>query len=294
MRNTYMMDTSCPRCLASLVAPAAFALCVLGHAQPSVAQQSEPKTFSSAGEASRALVQAVQNHDEAALDAILGTGRDVTSSGDESVDKLEREQFAQKYQEMHRLVQEPDGTTVLYIGAENWPFPIPLTSDKGGWSFDAKKGAEEILFRQIGENEGTAIEVCRTLVAAKEQEREIESDPIREYARTFVGGPTESTDATAAGGTRGQPALPRILLSSLERSTGKDDGRDERQECVRRQKLCRRGVCRLSCRLPIVGSHDVHRDEGRNVYERDLGPETATLARDIKGRSPASAWTAVK
>ena len=263
MRNTYMMDTSFRRRLASLVAPAAFALCVLGHAQPSVAQQSQPKTFSSAGEASRALLQAVQNHDEAALDAILGTGRDVTSSGDESVDKLEREQFAQKYQEMHRLVQEPDGTTVLYIGAENWPFPIPLTSGKGGWSFDAKRGSQEILFRQIGENEGTAIEVCRTLVEAKEQERETESDPIREYARTLVGGRAESTDATARRRYRGQPALPRVLLSSPERSTGKDDGRDDRHPCVRRQELGRRGVRRLSCRVPILGSHDVHRDEGR-------------------------------
>jgi Protein of unknown function (DUF2950) len=48
----------------------------------------------------------------------------VTSSGDEVNDKLEREQFTQKYQEMHRLVREADGNTILYLGAENWPFPI--------------------------------------------------------------------------------------------------------------------------------------------------------------------------
>ena len=84
---------------------------------------------------------------------ILGCGKDVISSNDAVEDKLEREQFIQKYREMHRLVREPEGRTVLYIGAENWPFPIPLASKSGAWYFDADAGKQEILFRRIGENE---------------------------------------------------------------------------------------------------------------------------------------------
>ena len=95
---------------------------------------------------SQGFVQAVQNHDEQALEAILVAGREVTSTGDDTVDRLEREQFSQKYQEMHRFVRETDGTTVLYIGAENWPFPIPLASRNGRWHFDARTGSPEILF----------------------------------------------------------------------------------------------------------------------------------------------------
>ena len=101
-------------------------LLVAGFAGSSFAQESQPRTFSTPGEASDALFQAAQKEDEPALESILGAGKEVTSSSDEEEDKLEREQFCQKYQEMHRLVQEPDGSTVLYIGAENWPFPIPL------------------------------------------------------------------------------------------------------------------------------------------------------------------------
>src|ERR1022692_5047564 len=80
-------------------------LLVMGFAGASFAQESpQPRTFSSPGEASDALFQAAQKQDEPALEAILGAGKEITSSRDEVEDKLEREQFSQKYQEMHRLV----------------------------------------------------------------------------------------------------------------------------------------------------------------------------------------------
>jgi hypothetical protein len=120
-----------------MMASVVFSLMVFGYARLSFAQQSAPKTFASAGEASNALFQAVQSDDEQALQGILGAGREVTSSSDEIEDKLERDGFVQKYQEMHRLVLEPDKTTVLYVGAENWPFPIPLVAENGRCHFDS-------------------------------------------------------------------------------------------------------------------------------------------------------------
>src|ERR1700692_1955509 len=131
-------------------------LLVVGFAKSSFAQEAQPKTFASAGVAANALFEATQKQDEHALEAILGAGKEVTSSSDEVEDKLERERFSQKYEEMHRLVREPDGSTVLYIGAENWPFPVPLLSKNGEWYFDSETGTQEILFRRIGENEAVA------------------------------------------------------------------------------------------------------------------------------------------
>src|SRR5882724_4382475 len=125
-------------CMAVL---AALVLLVVGYSRLSLAQKSGPATFSSPGEASNALFQAVQNSDEETLERILGAGKEVTSSSDEIEDKLERERFSQKFQEMHRLVREPDGTTVLYIGAENWPFPIPLVSKNRAWYFYSEQSA---------------------------------------------------------------------------------------------------------------------------------------------------------
>jgi hypothetical protein len=85
---------------------------------------------------------------------------------------------------MHRLVREADGSTVLYVGAENWPFPVPLTSNQGQWYFDSKAGMQEIRFRQVGKNEVTAIRICDEFVRAEKQDKATATgaDPTSQYA----------------------------------------------------------------------------------------------------------------
>src|SRR2546430_17385779 len=112
------------------------------------------------------------------------------------------ERFGQKYQEMHRLVREPDGTTVLYIGAENWPFPIPLVSKNGAWYFDSDSGKQEIMFRRVGENEATAIEVCEEFAMAKNgaDAKAASEDPITRFAESL-----SSASAANAGSKESNP-----------------------------------------------------------------------------------------
>jgi hypothetical protein len=145
----------------------ASALLLAVPVKPCLAGALGQTTFPSPDDASRALVSAVQEHNERAVGKILGAGSDLISSDDKAEDTLERERFVQKYQEMHRWVRESGGPTTLYIGAENWPFPIPLVSRDGVWRFDSKAGSDEIRFRRVGENEVTAIGVCDTLITAK-------------------------------------------------------------------------------------------------------------------------------
>ena len=112
------------------------------------------------------LFQAVRQNDGAAVERMLGGPSELASSGDPAQDKVDREMFVQKYQEMHRLGRDADGSETLYIGAENWPFPIPVVKINGAWHFDSVAGVKEVLFRRIGENELTAIALCHELVAA--------------------------------------------------------------------------------------------------------------------------------
>ena len=148
-----------------------------------LAQQQGQKTFSSAEEASNALVTAAQSNDEKTMLEILGPdGKQIVASGDEAEDAQSRANFVQRYQEMHRLVKEPDGTTVLYIGAKNWPTPIPLMNNGKLWYFDTDAGKREILYRRIGRNEISAIRVCQELVAA---EKEYHSAQHAEYAQNI-------------------------------------------------------------------------------------------------------------
>src|SRR5207245_10540149 len=95
-------------------------------APSAMAQQPGQPTFTSAAEAIQTLFQAVQSRNEETIANILGGPTDLTSSRDQVQDELDRELFVQKFQEMHRLAREPDGSVGIYIGAENWPFPIPL------------------------------------------------------------------------------------------------------------------------------------------------------------------------
>src|SRR5262245_60981742 len=100
----------------------------VGHA---TAQQASQRTFESPGKAATALFDAAKSGDTKALMQIFGPeSKELLASGDPVADKGNREQIVKKYEEMHRLVTEPDKSVILYIGAENWPFPIPIVSKK--------------------------------------------------------------------------------------------------------------------------------------------------------------------
>src|SRR5580704_2500309 len=148
------------------------------------AQQPSQKTYPSAEAASQALIAAVDKNEEKAILEVLGQdGKPVVSSGDPAEDKENRSNFCQKFRTMHRLVTEPDGTTTLYIGAENWPTPIPIVKKGDHWYFDTDAGKQEILYRRIGKNELSAIHVSRELVAAQ---KEYFAKFGNEYAQKFV------------------------------------------------------------------------------------------------------------
>jgi len=137
-------------------------------ARAALAQESGQKTFSSAAEAADAFAAAVQNNDEAAMLAILGpSARDLISSGDPVADKERHDTFSAKYRASHQFAGAADGRTFLYIGAENWPTPIPLRQNGSQWYFDTDYGKQEILFRRIGANELDVIKVCGAIADAQ-------------------------------------------------------------------------------------------------------------------------------
>ena len=99
---------------------------------PALSQVSDQPVFPTSADASEHLFNAVKSNDEKAIASILGGPTELTSSGDQSEDKADREMFVRKYQEMHRVALDGAGSLTLYIGAENWPFPIPLVVKNRG------------------------------------------------------------------------------------------------------------------------------------------------------------------
>jgi len=127
----------------------------------SMAELLSQEKFASPDEACQALYSAVESGNAAAIGRVLGGAEELTSSGDLEEDKLDRETFLRKYRQMHRLVREPDGTVLLYIGAENWPFPVPLVPKNSKWYFDTDAGTQEILLRRVGEDESATVMIAK-------------------------------------------------------------------------------------------------------------------------------------
>jgi hypothetical protein len=270
-------------------------LLVISSASLSLAQKSTQETFPSAEEAGHALFVAVQSDNEQAVTKILGGGKELVSSADEVEDKLDREQFAKKYEEMHRLAREPDGSTVLYIGAENWPFPIPLMSKAGAWYFDSATGAEEILFRRIGENEATAIETCHALVrAGKRHEAATTSkDAIIQYAQTLVSA-HETNAGNNAPASKDETSGPfqgyyfRVLAAPRKSGAGAQGNVSDLGTTSGYTFIAYPTEYRSSGILTfVVTSEDV-------VYEKDLGPNTEKLAKKMTARTSTSRWRAAE
>ena len=225
---------------------------------PAFAEQSSPTTFPSAQAASHALFEAVKNHDETAIGQILGAPQTPEERRDE--EHLEHEQFAEKYTQMHRLRPERKGQMVLYIGAENWPFPIPLVSQNNTWHFDFPAGEKEIMFRRIGENEMTAIEVCRALATAQRNPKAHEDDELLAKLLT--------DDASG-----GAPALYRGYHFRVLNRHGKD--------------------------ITVVAYPSLYRSSGvmtfianqhAAVHAKDLGTNTTELAQGITTYHPDKSW----
>jgi hypothetical protein len=137
---------------------------------PAVSFGQTPKTFDSAEAAAQALIGTAEKDDVAGLSALFGpAGKDVLTSGDPEQDQRERAEFAHLARNKHQL--EPDemnaAVTILSIGSEGWPFPVPIVRSKDKWSFDASQGAIEMRARSIGANELDAIEICAGYVVAQ-------------------------------------------------------------------------------------------------------------------------------
>ena len=127
------------------------------------------KTFSSPEEAVKAAVAAARSNNDKELLAIFGLqAKDLLFSGDAVADRQRREEFLAAYNEKNRLAKEGENT-ILIVGKQDWPLPIPLVRKGQSWVFDTEKGREEILNRRIGGNELFTIQ---TLLAVVDAERE--------------------------------------------------------------------------------------------------------------------------
>jgi len=293
--------------VAILIASVAFGLATVARA----AQDSFPTPQAAVD----ALIAAAKNSNAAAANEILGPdAKEAISSGDPVADKAGREQFIAGYDRMHRLAYNTDNQVILYIGAENWPFPIPIVKRGEGWEFDTPAGLKELLFRRIGSNELFTIAALRTLVDAQKQyadaqgggklyAQQIMSTPGTHdglYWKAAVGEPESPigplvAEATAAGygPSSGKTKPFHGYLYRLLTSQGVSAPGGPENYIVDGKMIKGFAFLAYPSDYRSTGVMTFQVNEDGVVLQKDLGKNTVALASQIKDFSPDKSWTPV-
>jgi hypothetical protein len=170
---------------ASLCVGTIAAMVLLTSASP--AQQAYP----SPEDAAAALAAAVKTGTRSAMLKVLGKdGRDIVESGDDVADAEARQRFLAAYDAKHSIKTEGNKKATLILGADDFPFPIPLVNYNTGWEFDPAAGRLEILYRRIGRNELDAIQTSLAFVDAQNEYAEKDrGNGVGVYAQRIVSSP---------------------------------------------------------------------------------------------------------
>ena len=273
------------------------------------------QSFKTAEEAADALVSAAKTGDRKAVLTVLGQkGADIVSSGDPVADASARNRVIEAYNAKHPMAMEGTDKAVLIIGHEDWPFPIPLVRKDGTWRFDTAAGREEILYRRIGRNELSAIQACLAYVDAQQEyaERGIAGNGV--YAQRIVSGPGKNDGLYWPA----QPSEDDSPLGELAASAAAEGYRVGQQRApyhgyyykvlTRQGPNAAGGALDYIVRGRMIGGFALvaypaeYRNSGvmtflvnhrGDVYEKDLGPNTAHIAAGITAFNPDNTWRRV-
>jgi hypothetical protein len=279
--------------------------------------------FSSPEDGLKSHTDAVKTKDKTALDQIFGPSGEELRSGDRVQDAAEFEELAKHLAEKTSLVKDGDSKVILHIGNENWPFPIPLIKKDNQWFFDAQAGKEEILNRRIGENELTAILVSRAYVKAQREYtlKDWDGDGILAYAQKL------RSDHGKRNGLfwrnlPGEEVSPLGELVARAWHEGYKKGKTAFREetpapfhgyyfkiLTRQGKNAPGGKYNYIINGNMVGGFAlaafpsnwgksgvmtfIVNQQGK-VYQKNLGPDTAKIVREMRSYNPDTTWTHVK
>jgi len=279
----------------------------------------DQKAFASPADAAAAFLEAAKSGDQAALVAIFGPEtKDVLFSGDPVKDKAALQDFVAAYGQMNRWREIKPGGEILYIGADNYPFPIPLDRNASGqWIFDTAAGKDEILARRIGQGELTAIAACGAVADAQNQyfSQTHDGDSVKQYSQKFI------SDEGKQNGLywnvpEGQPPSPLGPLRDFAKAVGYTNAGDKPQpfngyyfQILTKQGDKAPGGAKdyiangqMTGGFAVLAYPAAYRNSGimtfiigkdGTVYQKDFGEKTTDVAAAIAEYNPGDGWSSV-
>ena len=278
------------------------------------------KAFDSPQAAVEALIAALEARDRDAVLEIFGEdSEDLVSTGVPEVDRRNWTDFVRAWKAAARVVVREDEAE-LFVGPEQWPFPVTLARGAAGWFFDTAAARDEILYRRIGRNELTAIGIARAFVRAQFEyfTRDRDGDGVLEFAQAILSAkgardglywPVEEAEeespfgpAIAAAAARGydlgdgRPAAREpyegYYFKVLTRQ-GEDAPGGAFDYVVNGNMVAGFGLLAWPADYGVSGVMSFMMGRNGDLYERDLGTATDALAPEIDAFDPTPGWTRV-
>lgn len=279
---------------------------------------SEQSKFKSPQAASDSLANALRAHDTAKLNKIFGPdGGEIVSSGDDVADRAQADQFLLAYDAQHRLQPDAEGRNTLLVGKLEWPFPVPIVKSGNEYVFDSAAGKDELLNRRIGRNELSTQIVCLAIVDAQRDYLALHpmGGDLPVYARKIVSDPDKRNGLywPTPEGEVPSPLGPLVALAAAEgyATTRESDAAPPPYHGYRFRLLtaqgpsARGGASDYIVNGQLIGGFGVvaypaeYGNSGITsfvtnhdgiVFERDLGPETESIASGMTQFDPGPGW----
>jgi hypothetical protein len=316
----YVRKMSNPRRAAWLALLLAFVLAV-GCKKPATEESAAgPKTFASPEAAAQTLYDAAKSGNPTAILSIFGPdAKDFLFSGDATQDKESLDAFCSDYDKMHRWGKLQGGSLVLNVGVENYPFPFPLEKDSSGhWYFDSNAAKKEFVARRIGDNELNVIDVLNAMADAQSQYFSTPHDgsKVKQYAQKFFSSEGKH-DGLYWKVEEGQPESPLGPLAARASAEGYKGMQDNPQpfhgyyfRILTEQGSHASGGAKnyiangnmtggfaflaWPAEYRVTGVTTFLINQNGEVFQKDLGPQTADLAKAITSFDPDDTWSPVE
>ena len=279
----------------------------------SQAQQAYP----SPEDAAAALAVAIKSGTSRAILKVLGNdAEDIIESGDDVADAETRQRFLSAYDAKHSIKAEANRKATLILGADEFPFPIPLVNNKSGWEFDASAGRLEILYRRIGRNELDAMQTCLAFVDAESEyaEKDRTGEGAGVYAQRIVSSPGKkdglfwrderdpsplgemAAQASAEGykvGDQEQAAPYHGYYFRILKGQGSDAPGGALYYVVKGKMIGGFALIAYPAEYGNSGVMTFMVNHAGTVYQKDLGARTAIIAKRITLFDPDQTWKKV-
>jgi len=290
------------------LATALLAALAFGWMPAALAQQ---KTFATPEAAMNAFGDAVARSDGAELQALLGADfRTLIPPVGTEI----RYRFLEAWAKAHAIKPEGDAKSAITVGTDGWTMPIPLVKTARGWHFDTRAGADEIRIRHIGRNERAVMKVLLAIYDAQREyaAKDRNGDGVLEYAAKFASArgkhdglywPTKAGEpesplgpavaaARAAGGSRAVGYYGyRYRILKLQ---GKNAPGGAFDYVAHGRMIGGFAVIAWPVRYGDTGVMTFMLNHDGVLYQKDLGPATATRASGITRFDPDASWHKVE